>query len=381
MRIRNRLQKLLLTSRSRGFLISFNMDVRYTLIKNFMSESNVFDSKSQNNWNYIRLIAAVAVIYGHSRLLTPGGTSSDFFAAHIAKGITYSGQMAVIVFFFLSGALITKSAIKSVSPYQFAKKRIARIYPGLVVCIAASSILLPIAFGTKFKLTDSFHYFTQNAPGITNEYSIPGLFTSAKNTAVNGSIWTLPNEIRLYFIILLLIILVPKIPVRTFLVLDAILLWFLIIDPAAVPLIGANNTTQGNSLWVINSIFFVIGSLAYLIGFGRLKGWVYFAGSALIYFAWGLHPNHHIWFFLSLIFGVMLISKIKIPTKFKIDSDYSYGTYLYGWPSAQIVNYLFPWTTSVNGFLLSAMLALALATISWHLIEAPSIRYARRRSK
>ena len=60
---------------------------------------DVFDSKN-NNWTTIRLIAAIAVIYGHSFGMFDHKESTDWTISNISRGITYSGQMAVIVFFF-----------------------------------------------------------------------------------------------------------------------------------------------------------------------------------------------------------------------------------------------------------------------------------------
>ncbi len=351
------------------------------LKKNLISDTDSFGNAANNNWHYVRLLAALGVIYGHSTLLTPGGTAKDFFSSHVAKNITYSGQIAVIIFFYLSGALVTKSLRNSISPFQFAAKRLARIYPGLVICVALSSLFLPISLGNTFNAQSSIKYFIQNAPAITNEYFIPGLFTSAKNQVVNGSLWTLPNEIRLYFILFTLFCLVPVITKRTFMTFNFILIWLLIFAPQTVPLVGSGNELKGNSLWVINSIFFFIGSNAYLSGFGKLRSWVYLVISFSLYGIWIIRPSHHLIFFLAVICSVTFVSKIQLPHRLTIKADYSYGIYLYGWPSAQIINQIYPWTTSMNGFVLSSILAMFFAIFSWHLIEKPSMKLVRKLAK
>ena len=347
----------------------------------FTSDSDVFSNTRSNNWNLIRLIAAVGVIYGHSTLLTPGGRQTDFFAVNVARGITYSGQMAVIIFFFLSGALVTKSLVTSKSPLHFAAKRVFRIYPGLIVCTAISAFILPIIFGNGVKIQDSFKYFKENALGISNSYYIPGLFSEAKSQAINGSLWTIPNEVRLYFLLFLLFFISQKLSKQSLIGLNFIFLWFLIYAPSEVPLVGANMQTRGNPIWVINSIFFTLGSLAFLTGLGKLKGYCYGITSASMYLLWTYFPSRHLIFFISLVFGAMFLSKLKVLNSINLKSDYSYGIYLYGWPAAQIVNLQLPWTNSDNGFLLSLLLAAFFAACSWHFIEKRGIALVRRHLK
>ena len=61
--------------------------------------------------------------------------------------------------------------------------------------------------------------------------------------------------------------------------------------------------------------------------------------------------------------------------------DLSYGTYLYGWPVAQLLLYfthqsLTPWAL----FLLSLPLTLAAAYISWRLVEYPALHHLKGRN-
>jgi peptidoglycan/LPS O-acetylase OafA/YrhL len=54
--------------------------------------------------------------------------------------------------------------------------------------------------------------------------------------------------------------------------------------------------------------------------------------------------------------------------------DYSYGIYLYGFPVQQTVAYLFPASREwyLNA-LFSLPVIIALAALSWHIIERPSL--------
>ena len=49
--------------------------------------------------------------------------------------------------------------------------------------------------------------------------------------------------------------------------------------------------------------------------------------------------------------------------------DYSYGSYLYGWPVAQTVYWVNPTLTALESAAWSIAITLLLAIASWHLIE------------
>ncbi|NDC64497.1 MAG: hypothetical protein EBZ59_11065, partial [Planctomycetia bacterium] len=61
---------------------------------------------------------------------------------------------------------------------------------------------------------------------------------------------------------------------------------------------------------------------------------------------------------------------LRVPWSPRI-GDYSYGTYLYGWPIQQVVA---PFaTTPLSMFLISYPLILCAAVASWHLVEKPAL--------
>ena len=67
----------------------------------------VFDARN-NSMNIMRLLAALAVIYGHASAVTGRGPG-DLFLQFV--GYKFIGGVAVDVFFVLSGFLITASAM------------------------------------------------------------------------------------------------------------------------------------------------------------------------------------------------------------------------------------------------------------------------------
>lgn len=91
-----------------------------------------------NNIDHLRLGAALAVVLGHSWHIALGRD-----AQVPLEGWTLIGfhSLAVHVFFFLSGLLVTQSAVRHADrPLAYAKKRGLRILPAL----AANALIVPV---------------------------------------------------------------------------------------------------------------------------------------------------------------------------------------------------------------------------------------------
>jgi peptidoglycan/LPS O-acetylase OafA/YrhL len=65
--------------------------------------------RKNNNFNVIRLLAAILVIFGHSFYLFPTGGYNEPLVG-LLKG-NYTGILAVYIFFFLSGIFIVSSFV------------------------------------------------------------------------------------------------------------------------------------------------------------------------------------------------------------------------------------------------------------------------------
>ncbi|WP_375540924.1 acyltransferase family protein [Klebsiella pneumoniae] len=57
-------------------------------------------------------------------------------------GSTKLGTLAVIIFFSISGYLITSSFINSKTTISYIKKRVLRIFPGLIACSFIMTLLI-----------------------------------------------------------------------------------------------------------------------------------------------------------------------------------------------------------------------------------------------
>ena len=78
---------------------------------------------------------------------------------------------------------------------------------------------------------------------------------------------------------------------------------------------------------------------------------------------------------LALSYWVFLLGFANIPfiKVYNRLGDYSYGFYIYAFPSQQIASML-GFTTLLTHIVAATSLTLVLAILSWHLIERPSLK-------
>ena len=153
-----------------------------------------------NNFDILRLILAVLVFFAHWNILTSQDISNHLF--HLSG---YSVHM----FFIVSGFLIFWSFDADQTKKHFYIKRFFRIFP-----LYAFLIILQTLFFIGFSDGSTFEvikYFIANmfflnflAPSVGSTLS------SLEVNAINGSLWTLKNEVVFYLIVPLLFMLYKK---------------------------------------------------------------------------------------------------------------------------------------------------------------------------
>jgi peptidoglycan/LPS O-acetylase OafA/YrhL len=166
-----------------------------------------YTEEPQNNYQLLRFVAAMMVIFGHSYAITklPGRAGMDFIQR--ALHFTYSGGIGVDAFFVISGFLVTASYLNRRNWSEFMKARCLRIFPGLIVCVLAMVFLLGPVVTTLPALqyfTDSelYSFLFRNITLVSLHFTLPGVFeTLPRAGAVNGSLWTLPAEFFLYILL------------------------------------------------------------------------------------------------------------------------------------------------------------------------------------
>lgn len=150
-----------------------------------------------NNFNLVRLLAALLVLAGHSFVLT--GRAAPAFLGSAPH------RLGIILFFTVGGYLITESWKRDPDYLCYLVRRVFRIFPALIVCIAmltflAGPILSPYSLKEYFSDSNTWNYLKNMRLYIS--YTLPGVFSgNPVSTAVNGSLWSLPVEFFMYLLI------------------------------------------------------------------------------------------------------------------------------------------------------------------------------------
>ena len=160
-------------------------------------------AKRRDNFGALRLAAATAVLVSHGFGLT-GRTDPVWPLAG-----QMLGDVAVAVFFAISGFLVVGSWCRDPNLRRFAGRRARRIWPGLTAAVLITAYVIGPLF-TGLPLT---HYLTSGGPQdyvagkllmLPVDPRLPGVFTSNPLAAANSSLWTLPVEVKAYVLVAVL---------------------------------------------------------------------------------------------------------------------------------------------------------------------------------
>lgn len=330
--------------------------------------------KDNNNLDLIRLIAAVLVIIGHSYALAPNYGKRDILSSLVE--VMYSGSIAVAIFFFVSGMLVTNSLLLKKSAIEFIISRFFRIYPALIVVTLLSVLILgPMVTEYSFK-----NYFTSNVTTLyvmdylrmDIGYYLPGVFTNNHfKNSVNGSLWTIPFEIKFY-LFLLGFFLIGLFKNKTIATVFGV---FIVFSPFYMTLFSSSNS----EVYYL-PVMFAFGSLLALhkniivinrdLFFGFLLLTYLFNSYSVTSYSFMLH--------LTIAVGVVYISSLKYIKILKIKYDISYGVYLYAWPVQQTLNFIYPEKNYLFNCISAIIITIPLALLSWILIEKNAINIGKK---
>jgi peptidoglycan/LPS O-acetylase OafA/YrhL len=329
-----------------------------------------------NNFTLLRLLAAFTVILFHSGpcLGIDGGT--DFLFAYMGRSL---GEMALDMLFVVSGFLVTASLFNRGDLNHFLWARALRLYPALWLMLPLTVFLLG-AWLTTLPLKDYFSssvtwdYVYKVGTVVSGmRYGLPGVFEALPiKGAVNGSLWTLPIEARMYIYLAvgwLAFSLTPRLRVPA----------LSIIAPVAalammVPVIRAHayvSTGVGNADTAILMFFF--GASLYFWRERLFINWVTFAALPLIVIAAALIDRTLAFTAYLVCLPPFLLHLAYIPGgRIRAANnwgDYSYGVYIYAFPVQQTLALLFPKLTVIGMSLSAGAISLGLAFCSWNLVE------------
>jgi peptidoglycan/LPS O-acetylase OafA/YrhL len=190
------------------WLVIFISDRRTPFVANFTEEVRMtFQGRLLSvgfrgpGFDQMRFIAATIVLLHHCRGIQYPKIQLDPLY-HYSGGYMDFGRFAVVIFFAISGFLVTPGLMRSGSVVDYAVNRTARIFPGLIVNVALTILLLgPIL--TRLPLTSYFtdpgtYVYAKNISTLTVN-NLPGVVSrDGSPLIVNGALWTLHFEVLCY---------------------------------------------------------------------------------------------------------------------------------------------------------------------------------------
>lgn len=146
-------------------------------------------------FDQIRLAAALIVLFHHSWW----GVEDVLF--HYSRHFVQLGLLAVIVFFSISGFLVTPGLARSGDLVRFAVHRSLRIFPALLAVVLASMFVLgPLLTQerlSKYFSSPELYLYGKNVLTLM-AHSLPGVERDGAPAEVNGALWTLNIEVFSY---------------------------------------------------------------------------------------------------------------------------------------------------------------------------------------
>jgi peptidoglycan/LPS O-acetylase OafA/YrhL len=320
----------------------------------------------QNNFDLLRLAAAVSVMLSHAFLLAENSQDRDPLMI-LTGGQTILGIVGVFMFFTISGYLVTRSFDMTCPVPVFLAKRALRIFPGLLFCLVVCGfgigpLVTELPLAEYFARPEPYLYVLRNALLDTEYNRLPGVLFGPGNIGgiVNGPLWSLPCEVLKYQLVFLLGI-CRWLTLRTGLLLLAVGIACLWLDAT---------DAWGGAFWLLG--FFAAGVCGY-----RLRERGIFRGRWALVAALGLVLSVPAKLFVVAfpLFGSYLTIYFALNRRVPCApaarfGDLSYGLYIYGWPIEQCIVYFSGATAAWwQVFGVALPLSVAAALVSWHVVE------------
>lgn len=333
-----------------------------------------------NHIDQLRLAAALGVVIGHSWHIALGPEAKVPFEHFTVFGFH---ELAVHVFFFLSGLLVTESARRTQSdPLKFLSRRARRIFPGLIVNAITIPILLALtgAF-TGQNLASMTEYALRAVTMFSVQFSDPRAFSGLPfEGAINGSLWSLRHEIIVYALLCGAGTLgALRRPWRRAVFVSLVMCLMLAGHVLAATAADGLGFIIAEGRFVMMS--FLLGVLAHQFSQRvQLSAWIALPGIVALSLAQLTNLPQLISQIavIYLVCALTLLAAYRLPRAKGLSRDLSYGVYIYSWPLQQLSVFI---ALNVFGIALHpiALIGICLppillaAYISWTFVEKPAL--------
>lgn len=326
-----------------------------------------------NNFDALRLFAALLVMYSHQ----------FFFLGRAQPAPTGStlGEVAVMIFFIISGYLVTESWYRDPHLVRFAMRRLLRLWPALAaatIVIALTGALLTTLPVREYFGRATGHFVVRNLL-LRMVYQLPSVFVTHPGnpamSAVNGSWWSIHLEAKCYLYLALLGLIGLRRRWFSVLALGA----FAVIYFKTLP--GHPRADAHQNLLSFYTVFFLTGACArqFRTELLRFRIPLLVAGIATVIVAitTGQYPlaEWAVLVPLTLRAGSLSTPGLRSAGRF---GDLSYGIYLYAYFVQQLTVRLWPGKPFFAGpFLVAVAITSLIAWCSWHAVEARALQLKR----
>jgi peptidoglycan/LPS O-acetylase OafA/YrhL len=344
----------------------------------FVKELQSITACRDNNFNLLRIGAAIAVILSHSFILT--GNEPNALPRIL-------GYVAVNCFFVMSGFLVCKSLLDRNSILQFFRARALRIYPALVLSVVFCVLVVGPLFTTHSVvdyLTNSqtYKFFITNSILLVGDvvYFLPGVFEDTiAGRKVNAPLWTVFYEVYMYIAIASIAMVLGLRSSnfeQKFTVTLSLATLFLFV------------------IFIIDTEYKIIAepALGRLIRFGaqfgmgvclylhrsriKLSLWVLLIMFVLIGVSSGNRLLFNTTFYLFLGYTLLCLAYLPggLLLKYNRLGDYSYGFYIFAYPIQQALIHWYHGLNTLGLFGMAMAITTIFAVASWHLIESKALQ-------
>ncbi len=324
-----------------------------------------------NSLGWMRFVLSLCVVLSHAFVL---GFATSKPLELFSGGQTDIGVLAVDGFFLLSGFLVARSYLNLASPARYAWHRFLRIFPGYWTCVLVCGLVLaPAIYFSRYgaaglweKTGASIVDFVWRGFQFTAEtaWIMPTFEGLPFGGPLNGSVWSLPYEVKCYVFLGCLGYL-GALKNRGWLLATAVVFWMLWISPDGFG-IASERTSRLGAYFLCGAAFYLFRKqIPFHAGLAAASVWLLILGLRTKMAFVGPAPLCYLLLFVS----------IKAPfTRFTEKSDLSYGLFLYSFPIQQFLSAMgVPAWGKTLYFIASVALTLPLAWLSWNVIENPAL--------
>lgn len=338
---------------------------------------------NKNIFNVIRLLAALQVAFLHThRYFLPDTNATFLRVLDMFPGVP--------IFFVISGFLISASweRNKNIGIIEYARNRVLRIFPALWVCFFVSLIAVSLVYD-KTPLSSDFPKLLIWCLGQLSfvQFYNPEFFRGYGVGVMNGSLWTISVELQFYILLPIIHVLLRKHSekLKSIFVVYSLLIVINLINTylANTPSIYSKllNITILPHLFMFMLGVFIQSQFTKFVELTKGKLLVFMGMYLLL--AYSCHLLDMTYYgnlinpISALLLGVIIISAAYntrlVETAPHIKWDISYGIYIYHMVVLNVFYELAVYSP-VQNLILTLIVSIALAGLSWRFIENPCLQ-------